>query len=82
MNIDKSKWKNIHYDIQASRVNIENQIRELDNKKERAKKAWAAQEELLQRRLDKIRDKCPHIDDGGPFVACCSVCGWMDYFDA
>lgn len=34
----------------------------------------------IENNIEKLRKNCKHIDDGGPFIATCSVCGWADYY--
>ena len=76
--MNKENWtqahRNIHNSIKALEKKTEIKSKEIDDFISEKNKEI----NQLERQIKFLCKQCDHIDDGGPFLATCSVCGWVD----
>lgn len=78
--MNKSKWNSEHYSIHYSVFEKEQRIKSLERRRDAFIVGCNSDIARIRKDINTLRDKCHHIDDGGPFIATCSVCGWADSF--
>lgn len=80
-NPDKSKWNSSHHRTHKLISSLNDVIRDKEKELEVIKEDYKKTIDKIRKNIKALEDNCHHIDDGGPFVASCSVCGWTDFYD-
>jgi len=79
-NPDKSKWQPEHYRTHKLVQSLVQVIETKETELEKIQRGYDIQIAQINKNIKALQNNCKHIDDGGPFVASCSICGWTDYY--
>ena len=81
MNSKTSKWKPENHATNEAIAVARRRIAYLREEIDRLVDPLRAEIKAAEGSIKEEQEKCIHVDEGGPFVATCSVCGWADWYD-